>query len=53
MGLQDYLQGQAKADGVDISDHGAWDVWLGNASAAACAARVSQRKIIEPNSGGH
>lgn len=26
--LQRHLQGAATADGIDISDHGAWDAWL-------------------------
>jgi len=27
--LQTFLQAGATKDGVDVSDHGAWDVWLG------------------------
>lgn len=49
MGLQEYLQSQAKADGVDISDHGAWDVWLGNAGGASCETRMHGRRTIDPN----
>ena len=26
--LQDFLQHQARAEGVDTADHGAWDAWL-------------------------
>lgn len=26
--LQTHLQTLAKADGVDVSDHGRWDAWL-------------------------
>ena len=26
--LQVFLQDQAKADGVDVGDHGRWDAWL-------------------------
>lgn len=26
--LQTFLQSGATKDGVDVSDHGAWDVWL-------------------------
>jgi len=26
--LQTYLQGRARADGVDLADHGQWDAWL-------------------------
>ena len=28
--LQDYLHRQARAEGVDTADHGAWDAWLGH-----------------------
>jgi len=27
--LQTFLQSAATKDGVDVSDHGAWDAWLG------------------------
>jgi hypothetical protein len=43
--LQLSLQRLAQADGVDISDHGAWDAWVGNA-AVSCAVRVSQRQTF-------
>jgi len=26
--LQTFLQSGASKDGVDVSDHGAWDIWL-------------------------
>ncbi len=26
--LQSFLQSKAKADNVDVSDHGQWDIWL-------------------------
>lgn len=29
--IQRVLQGRATADGVDVSDHAAWDAWLGKA----------------------
>ena len=34
--LQDFLHAQAQADGVDPTDHGAWDRWLGYMDARAC-----------------
>jgi len=34
--LQRFLHGQAKADGVDAADHGAWDRWLGNVTERSC-----------------
>lgn len=37
--LQRNLQQAAQADGVDISDHGAWDEWLGN-SPRVCTRRI-------------
>ena len=43
--LQHHLQRKAGADGVDVSDHGAWDAWLGNAP-VACAVRVPKRRVI-------
>lgn len=43
--LQTDLQQQAQLAGVDISDHGQWDAWLGNA-AVSCAVRVAQRQVI-------
>jgi hypothetical protein len=30
--LQTRLQAQAKLDGVNVADHGAWDAWLGKAA---------------------
>jgi hypothetical protein len=29
--LQKYLQGRARADGVELADHAQWDRWLHNA----------------------
>jgi hypothetical protein len=43
--LQRSLQKQAQAEGVDVSDHGAWDEWLGNA-AVSCEVRVANRRTI-------
>lgn len=43
--LQTYLQRKALADGVDVSDHGAWDAWLGNLP-VACEVRVARREIV-------
>lgn len=43
--LQADLQQSAQAEGVDISDHGAWDAWLGN-EPVACAVRVADRRVI-------
>lgn len=48
--LQNYLQRQAKAAGVDISDHGAWDRWIGNENATPCDVRLKRRRRIEPES---
>jgi hypothetical protein len=43
--LQRYLQRKAQADGVDVTDHGAWDAWLGN-EAVSCAVRVEKRSFL-------
>jgi hypothetical protein len=40
--LQRHLHRQASAAGVDVSDHGAWDAWLGN-TAVSCGVRLEQR----------
>ncbi len=45
--LQNHLQRRARADGVDISDHGAWDRWIGNGDAPSCDLRNSHRRTIE------
>ena len=39
------LQRKAQADGVDVTDHGAWDAWLGN-EAVSCAVRVEKRTFL-------
>ncbi len=41
--LQRSLQKQAQAEGVDVSDHGAWDEWLGN-TPVSCEVRVRGRR---------
>ena len=43
--LQTYLQSTARDEGVDVSDHGAWDAWLGN-KATPCEARVLARSAF-------
>ncbi|GJQ26748.1 MAG: hypothetical protein HBSAPP02_17800 [Phycisphaerae bacterium] len=45
--LQNHLQRKARADGVDISDHGAWDRWIGNDDAPSCDLRNVRRRKIE------
>ena len=40
--LQRYLQRQAQAEGVDATDHGAWDAWLGN-EVVPCEKRMERR----------
>ncbi len=45
--LQNYLQRRAKAEGIDIADHGAWDRWIGNVAAPSCDIRTRRRRIIE------
>jgi hypothetical protein len=48
--LQNFLHAMARADGVDASDHTAWDVWLGNIDSPSCDMRVRRRRTIDPNS---
>jgi hypothetical protein len=43
--LQRDLQGEAQAEGVDVTDHQAWAKWLG-VDAAACDVAVGRREII-------
>jgi hypothetical protein len=43
--LQRSLQQRAQAEGVDVSDHGAWDDWLGNAP-VSCESRVERRRTL-------
>lgn len=42
--LQDFLHAQARAAGVDATDHGRWDEWLGNTRAPSCHARLKDRR---------
>ncbi len=49
--LQAHLRERAAGDGVDTSDHGAWDAWLGNA-AVSCETRVADRKRLTLVDGG-
>ncbi|MBI1826166.1 MAG: hypothetical protein HY287_17880 [Planctomycetes bacterium] len=48
--LQNYLHRMAGEQGVDSSNHGAWDQWLGNVDAPACDVRMQGRGRIEPSS---
>lgn len=43
--LQKSLQDKARAEGVDITDHQAWDRWLGN-PAVGCVVRMERRQTI-------
>lgn len=43
--LQISLQRQALAEDVDVSDHGAWDAWLGN-EPVACDIRMAARRTL-------
>lgn len=43
--LQRDLQSAARAEGVDVADHGAWDAWLGN-TVVACDVRLAHRRVI-------
>jgi hypothetical protein len=45
--LQRRLQAQARSEGVDVTDHAAWDAWLGNVDAATCEERVAQRRTLD------
>lgn len=43
--LQTHLQRLARADGVDVGHHAAWDAWLGNGY-VACDVRNAGRRMI-------
>ena len=45
--LQNFLQARAGTEDVDVSDHGAWDRWLGNPQ-VACDVRMANRREIQP-----
>lgn len=44
--LQGVLQKKAQSDGVDIGNHSAWDLWLGNVDTVPCEERVRKRKNL-------
>ena len=44
--LQSHLQQQARDQGVSVSDHAAWDGWLGNAI-TGCDVRMQQRVTLK------
>lgn len=44
--LQNFLQRQALAEGIDPSHHGAWDAWLGNVDGEPCDSRLRQRRNL-------
>ena len=46
--LQNYLHRVAGEQGVDTSNHGEWDRWLGNVDAPTCDVRMKGRGRIEP-----
>ena len=43
--LQKWLQYRAVQDGVDVSDHGSWDAWLGG-KVVSCEERVAGRRVL-------
>ena len=46
--LQNVLHERASAEGVDTTDHSAWDAWLGNTNAEPCDRRLRRRRTIDP-----
>lgn len=44
--LQTDLQQRARAEGIDLTDHQAWDAWLGNAQ-VSCAERMQGRRPLK------
>lgn len=44
--LQRALQALARSEGIDATDHGAWDAWLGNEDALPCEERVAGRQVL-------
>jgi hypothetical protein len=44
--LQQLLQEQARSEGVDATDHAAWDAWLGNEDAKPCEERMRGRRSL-------
>ena len=45
--LQAHLQAEARKDGVDLTDHSAWDAWLGNET-TPCDERMKGRRPLKP-----
>jgi hypothetical protein len=43
--LQSHLHAVARAAGVDVTDHQAWDRWLGN-KVVGCEVRGAGRRLI-------
>ncbi len=43
--LQTVLQNRARQEGVDLTDHAAWDRWLGN-EPVPCDERMKQRRPL-------
>ncbi len=43
--LQAHLQGLARREGVDPTDHRQWDLWLGN-EPTPCDERMKQRRTL-------
>lgn len=44
--LQSWLQHVAAQQGVDVSNHAAWDAWLGN-QVVPCEERVADRFVVK------
>jgi hypothetical protein len=44
--LQRSLQKEAAAEGIDVTDHAAWNRWLGNPS-GECGVWAANRRLIE------
>ena len=44
--LQQQLQAAAREDGVDVTDHSAWDAWRGNEGAPTCEERMDRRRSL-------
>jgi hypothetical protein len=44
--LQGALQELARREGIDATDHGAWDAWLGNEDALSCEERMAGRHAL-------
>jgi hypothetical protein len=45
LALQTTLQGRAREEGVDLTDHAAWDRWLGN-EPTPCDERMKSRRQL-------